>query len=72
MTVLVLPHAWSILQVLALVGKGITFDTGGYNLKVQGGVETMKCDMGGAAAVLGAARIIAELQPPALEVRGTG
>jgi len=55
-------------KVLALVGKGITFDTGGYNLKVQGGVETMKCDMGGAAAVLGAARIIAELQPPGLEV----
>lgn len=57
-------------QVLALVGKGITFDTGGYNLKVHGGVEVMKCDMGGAAAVLGAARIIAELQPPGLEVRG--
>jgi hypothetical protein len=30
---------------VALVGKGVTFDSGGYNLKVQGGIETMKCDM---------------------------
>jgi leucyl aminopeptidase len=36
-----------------LVGKGITFDTGGINLKVQGGVEEMKYDMCGAANVLG-------------------
>ncbi len=38
----------------ALVGKGITFDSGGINLKVQGGIEEMKYDMGGAAGVLGA------------------
>ncbi|SDY62260.1 leucyl aminopeptidase [Lysobacter sp. yr284] len=37
-----------------LVGKGITFDTGGINLKVQGGVEEMKFDMCGAASVMGA------------------
>ncbi|MET4730149.1 leucyl aminopeptidase [Lysobacter enzymogenes] len=37
-----------------LVGKGITFDTGGINLKVQGGIEEMKFDMCGAASVLGA------------------
>jgi leucyl aminopeptidase len=37
----------------ALVGKGITFDTGGINLKVQGGIEEMKFDMCGAATVLG-------------------
>ena len=37
-----------------LVGKGITFDTGGVNLKVQGGIEEMKYDMCGAASVLGA------------------
>ncbi|HZH44624.1 MAG TPA: leucyl aminopeptidase [Lysobacter sp.] len=37
-----------------LVGKGITFDTGGINLKVQGGVEEMKYDMCGAATVMGA------------------
>ena len=36
-----------------LVGKGITFDTGGVNLKTQGGVEDMKYDMCGAATVLG-------------------
>jgi leucyl aminopeptidase len=36
-----------------LVGKGITFDTGGVNLKTQGGIEEMKFDMCGAAAVLG-------------------
>jgi len=37
-----------------LVGKGITFDTGGVNLKVQGGIEEMKYDMCGAATVIGA------------------
>ena len=37
-----------------LVGKGLTFDAGGLNLKVQGGIEEMKYDMGGAAGVLGA------------------
>jgi len=36
-----------------LVGKGITFDTGGVNLKTQGGIEEMKYDMCGGAAVLG-------------------
>jgi leucyl aminopeptidase len=36
-----------------LVGKGITFDTGGLNLKPTGSMETMRCDMAGAAAVLG-------------------
>ena len=37
----------------ALVGKGITFDTGGINLKIQGGIEEMKFDMCGAASVIG-------------------
>jgi leucyl aminopeptidase len=37
----------------ALVGKGITFDTGGLNLKPTGHIETMRCDMSGAAAVIG-------------------
>jgi leucyl aminopeptidase len=46
---------------LALVGKGITFDTGGLNLKPAEGMYTMKCDMAGAAAVLAAAHAIAEL-----------
>ncbi len=46
---------------LALVGKGITFDTGGLNLKTADGMYTMKSDMAGAAAVLAATRAIAEL-----------
>ncbi|MGO4956480.1 leucyl aminopeptidase [Luteococcus sp. Sow4_B9] len=46
---------------LVLVGKGITFDTGGLNLKPADGMYTMKCDMSGAAAVLAATRAIAEL-----------
>lgn len=39
---------------IALVGKGVTYDTGGLHLKGRGAMETMKADMGGAAAVLGA------------------
>ena len=49
---------------LALVGKGITFDTGGINLKVQGGIEEMKYDMCGAASVLGTFLACAKLQLP--------
>lgn len=48
---------------IGLVGKGITFDTGGLNIKTAGMVH-MKCDMGGAASVLGAMRLIADLQLP--------
>ncbi|MGZ0189743.1 MAG: leucyl aminopeptidase, partial [Alphaproteobacteria bacterium] len=44
---------------LALVGKGVTFDTGGISLKPGGGMEDMKYDMGGAAAVVGAMKAIA-------------
>src|SRR5690606_31258805 len=39
---------------VALVGKGVTFDTGGLHVKARGSMEGMKADMGGAAAVLGA------------------
>jgi leucyl aminopeptidase len=46
---------------LALVGKGITFDSGGLSLKSASGMETMKTDMGGAAAVLAAVDAIAAL-----------
>lgn len=49
---------------LALVGKGITFDSGGLSLKPAKAMETMKCDMAGAAAVLAATRTIAELDLP--------
>ena len=50
-------------NVIGLVGKGITFDTGGYSLKPKTGIVGMKSDMGGAAAVLGAMEIIGELRP---------
>ncbi len=46
---------------LALVGKGITFDSGGLNLKPADGMYTMKCDMSGAAVVLAATQAIADL-----------
>lgn len=49
----------------ALVGKGVTFDTGGISLKPAQGMEEMKSDMAGAAAVLGALRAIAQLKPEA-------
>ncbi len=49
---------------LVLVGKGITFDTGGYCLKPSNSQIGMKYDMGGAAAVLGAAMAIASLEIP--------
>jgi leucyl aminopeptidase len=49
---------------IALVGKGITFDTGGLNLKPTGAIETMKTDMAGSAAVIGAMRAIAALDLP--------
>ena len=45
---------------IALVGKGVTFDTGGLHLKPRGSIETMKCDMGGAAAVSGAFCVLAK------------
>lgn len=48
---------------LALVGKGVTFDTGGYSIKPADGMEKMKYDMGGGAAVLGAMRALAQLKP---------
>ena len=44
---------------VALIGKGVTFDTGGISLKPAGGMEDMKWDMGGAGAVTGAMRLIA-------------
>ena len=49
---------------LALVGKGVTFDSGGLSLKTTEGMVDMKCDMAGAAAVLGAMQAIAELALP--------
>lgn len=48
---------------LGLVGKGVTFDTGGVSIKPAEGMEKMKYDMAGGAAVLGAMRAIARLKP---------
>jgi leucyl aminopeptidase len=48
---------------LGLVGKGVTFDTGGVSIKPADGMEKMKYDMSGGAAVLGAMRAIAQLKP---------
>ena len=48
---------------LFLVGKGITFDTGGLSLKPPSGMEKMKYDMGGAGTMLGAITAIGRLKP---------
>lgn len=48
---------------VALVGKGITFDTGGISIKPAAEMDEMKFDMGGAASVLGVFRALAELRP---------
>lgn len=50
-------------EVLGLVGKGLTFDSGGISLKPSAGMEDMKGDMAGGAAVLGAMDAIATLKP---------
>jgi len=48
---------------LALIGKGVTFDSGGISIKPAEGMEKMKYDMSGGAAVLGAMRALAQLKP---------
>ena len=49
---------------LGLIGKGITFDTGGISLKPAANMEAMKGDMAGGASVIAAMQIIAQLKPP--------
>jgi leucyl aminopeptidase len=51
-------------QTLGLVGKGVTFDSGGISIKPSGGMHEMKMDMSGAAAVLEAVSAIAKLEIP--------
>ena len=53
---------------IAFVGKGVTFDTGGYNIKTGGHMYNMHCDMAGGAAVLGAAEAIGRIKPNGVEV----
>lgn len=55
-------------KVVSLVGKGLTFDSGGLCIKPGSGMGEMKGDMGGAAAVIGAMQAIAQLKPK-VEVR---
>jgi leucyl aminopeptidase len=49
---------------LGLVGKGVTFDTGGISIKPADGMEKMKYDMAGGASMIGAMQAIAQLKPP--------
>jgi len=49
-------------ETTAIIGKGITFDSGGQNLKPTGSIETMRQDMAGAAAVVGAMKVLAMLK----------
>jgi leucyl aminopeptidase len=57
------PAASPAKPVLGLVGKGITFDTGGISIKPADGMEKMKYDMAGGATMIGAMRAIALLKP---------
>jgi leucyl aminopeptidase len=51
-------------KTVALVGKGVTFDTGGISIKTSANMHLMKSDMGGAAAVMGMVELAAQLQLP--------
>jgi len=53
----------SVPAHLGLVGKGVTFDTGGISIKPAEGMEKMKYDMAGGAAMIGAMRALAQLKP---------
>ncbi len=57
-------NATGELKKVGLVGKGITFDTGGLSIKNSQSMPYMKSDMGGASAVLGAMEVVAKLQLP--------
>ncbi len=50
-------------KTVAVIGKGVTFDSGGLSLKPADSMMTMKCDMAGAAAVLGLFAILGKLRP---------
>jgi leucyl aminopeptidase len=57
------PQGAGAAKTVVFVGKGITFDSGGLSLKPPKSMETMKSDMGGAAAIIGAMQAIAALRP---------
>jgi leucyl aminopeptidase len=58
------PPGPGVGPVLGLIGKGVTFDTGGISIKPADGMDRMKYDMSGGAAVIGAMRAIARLGGP--------
>lgn len=62
--------AGKIKQVIAIVGKGITFDSGGLSLKPAKSMEGMKDDMSGAGNVIGIMQAIGQMKPKGIEVRG--
>ena len=62
---LILTYKGASGDPVALVGKGVTFDTGGISIKPSKGMSSMKADMGGSAAVMGTFRALDRLQPKA-------
>lgn len=58
------PEGVDDLMTVGLVGKGVTFDTGGISIKTSNNMHLMKSDMGGAAAVLGTLEVAAKLKLP--------
>jgi leucyl aminopeptidase len=58
------PEGGDGMAHLGLVGKGVTFDTGGISIKPADGMEKMKYDMAGGASMIGAMRALAQLKPP--------
>ncbi len=60
--------AGEIKQTLLFAGKGLVYDTGGADLKINGGMAGMSRDKGGAAAVAGFLKTVAELQPEGIHV----
>ena len=58
------PEGVEPVQTIGLVGKGVTFDTGGVSIKASTNMHYMKSDMGGAAAVLGTVEVAAKLKLP--------
>lgn len=57
---LVIKHLVNDEKPVCLVGKGVTYDSGGYSIKTGGGMMTMKCDMGGAATVLAVLKTVVD------------
>ena len=57
------PKSGEARKKIAIIGKGVTFDAGGLSIKPSSGMQTMRCDMGGAGAVVGVMSGLVELDP---------